>query len=82
VAIVSAMGKTTDQLIQMAYQVSPTPNRRELDMLLTTGERIRTVTFQRKRSFKDRCREVSGRRAICLSCGQSQPISQTNRIDN
>ncbi|WP_342739415.1 aspartate kinase [Bradyrhizobium sp. B117] len=40
VAIVSAMGTTTDQLIQMAYQVSPTPNRRELDMLLTTGERI------------------------------------------
>ncbi|MBR1153582.1 aspartate kinase [Bradyrhizobium sp. JYMT SZCCT0428] len=40
VAIVSAMGKTTDQLIDMAYQVSPTPNRRELDMLLTTGERV------------------------------------------
>ncbi len=40
VAIVSAMGKTTDQLIQMAYQVSPSPNRRELDMLLTTGERV------------------------------------------
>jgi aspartate kinase len=40
VAIVSAMGKTTDQLIQMAYQVSPAPNRRELDMLLTTGERV------------------------------------------
>ena len=40
VAIVSAMGKTTDQLIQMAHQVSPSPNRRELDMLLTTGERI------------------------------------------
>ncbi|MEH2545240.1 aspartate kinase [Bradyrhizobium sp. AZCC 2262] len=40
VAIVSAMGTTTDQLIQMAYQVSPAPNRRELDMLLTTGERI------------------------------------------
>src|SRR6201987_1862427 len=40
VVIVSAMGKTTDQLIQMAYQVSPAPNRRELDMLLTTAERI------------------------------------------
>jgi aspartate kinase len=40
VAIVSAMGTTTDQLIQMAYRVSPAPNRRELDMLLTTGERI------------------------------------------
>ncbi len=40
VAIVSAMGKTTDELIEMAHQVSPQPNRRELDMLLTTGERI------------------------------------------
>ncbi|SED13098.1 hypothetical protein [Bradyrhizobium erythrophlei] len=40
VAIVSAMGKTTDELVRMAYQISPHPNRRELDMLLTTGERI------------------------------------------
>ncbi|MGY4312620.1 aspartate kinase [Bradyrhizobium sp. JR3.5] len=40
VAIVSAMGKTTDELVRMAYQISPYPNRRELDMLLTTGERI------------------------------------------
>lgn len=38
--VVSAMGKTTDQLVDLAYQVSPTPNRRELDMLLTTGERV------------------------------------------
>jgi aspartate kinase len=40
VAIVSAMGKTTDELVGMAYRVSPHPNRRELDMLLTTGERV------------------------------------------
>lgn len=40
VAIVSAMGKTTDDLVRMAYEVSPHPNRRELDMLLSTGERI------------------------------------------
>ena len=40
VAVVSAMGKSTDDLVKMAYQVSPHPNRRELDMLLTTGERI------------------------------------------
>src|SRR5258708_1776997 len=40
VVIVSAMGKTTDELVRVAYQVSPQPNRRELDMLLTTGERI------------------------------------------
>src|SRR5947209_14173252 len=40
VVIVSAMGKTTDDLVRLAYQVSPRPGRRELDMLLTTGERI------------------------------------------
>ena len=40
VVIVSAMGKTTDELVRMAYEVSPRPSRRELDMLLTTGERI------------------------------------------
>ena len=40
VLIVSAMGKTTDELVRMAYRVSPHPNRRELDMLLSTGERI------------------------------------------
>ena len=40
VAVVSAMGKSTDGLIKLAYQVSDNPNRRELDMLLTTGERV------------------------------------------
>lgn len=40
VAVVSAMGKTTNQLIELANQVSHRPNRRELDMLLTTGERV------------------------------------------
>ena len=40
VGTVSAMGKTTDSLIALANDVSPEPNRRELDMLLSTGERI------------------------------------------
>src|SRR4051812_28037586 len=38
--VVSAMGKTTDQLIAMAKQITDSPPRRELDMLLSTGERI------------------------------------------
>lgn len=38
--VVSAMGKTTDELTRLAYQVSAKPSRRELDMLLTTGERV------------------------------------------
>jgi aspartate kinase len=40
IVVVSAMGKTTDRLINLAYDVSAKPNRRELDMLLSTGERI------------------------------------------
>ena len=40
VVVVSAMGDTTDDLIDLANQVSPTPPGRELDMLLTAGERI------------------------------------------
>jgi aspartate kinase len=40
VVVVSAMGDTTDELIDLANQVSPAPPGRELDMLLTSGERI------------------------------------------
>ncbi len=40
VAVVSAMGKTTNQLIEMAKSLSSDPEKRELDMLLSTGERI------------------------------------------
>ena len=40
VVVVSAMGKTTDQLLALAKQIDETPPRRELDMLVTTGERI------------------------------------------
>ncbi len=39
VVVVSAMGKTTNQLIEMAKAISPDPPRREIDMLLSTGER-------------------------------------------
>jgi aspartate kinase len=40
VVVVSAMGDTTDELIDLANQVTPAPPGRELDMLLTSGERI------------------------------------------
>ena len=40
VAVLSARGKTTDDLIAAAEEVSPTPDPREMDMLLSTGERI------------------------------------------
>ena len=40
VVVVSAMGKTTDEFLALARTISPSPPRRELDMLLTCGERI------------------------------------------
>jgi len=40
VVVVSAMGQTTDELIRLAEAVTQNPSRRELDMLLTAGERI------------------------------------------
>ena len=40
VAVLSAMGDSTDALVRLAYEVSPSPKPRELDMLISVGERI------------------------------------------
>jgi aspartate kinase len=40
IVVVSAMGDTTDELIDLAYKVAPRPNEREMDMLLSTGETV------------------------------------------
>ena len=40
VGVLSAMGHTTDELLDLAHQVSPAPHPRELDMLVSVGERI------------------------------------------
>ncbi len=40
VVVVSAMGKTTDGLLRLAHEVTPTPPEREVDMLLATGEQV------------------------------------------
>jgi aspartate kinase len=40
VGVLSAMGRSTDELIELAHQVSPAPHPRELDMLISVGERI------------------------------------------
>ncbi|BBA79855.1 aspartate kinase [cyanobacterium endosymbiont of Rhopalodia gibberula] len=40
VVVVSAMGKTTDTLVKLASEITPAPCRREMDMLLSTGEQV------------------------------------------
>ncbi len=45
VVVVSAMGESTDELVTMAEQICDKPSEREMDMLLTAGERISMALF-------------------------------------
>ncbi len=71
VVAVSAMGDTTDELIDLAHQVSPIPDPREMDMLLTTGERISMALLAM--AIKDRgvdARSYTGSQAGMLTDAQ------------
>lgn len=64
VAVVSAMGKTTDGLIELANQVSTRPNRREMDSLLSTGEIVTaTLLTMALRSARHRAISLTGSQA-------------------
>jgi aspartate kinase len=72
--VVSAMGKTTDELLAMAKQVSPNPPRRELDMLLSAGERISMALLSMA------LRELGGD-AISFTGSQSGIITTDRHVD-
>jgi aspartate kinase len=74
VVVVSAMGDTTDDLLTMAKQVSPNPNRRELDMLLSAGERISMALLSMA------IRELGGD-AISFTGSQSGIITNDRHVD-
>src|SRR5437762_3085909 len=74
VVVVSAMGKTTDDLLALAKQVSPNPSRRELDMLLTSGERIAMALLSMA------IRELGGD-AISFTGSQSGIITNDRHVD-
>ena len=71
VAVLSARGQTTDDLIAMAEEVSPTPDRREMDMLLSTGERISCALCAM--AIND-----LGHRAISLTGSQAGIVTDTS----
>ncbi|MFO7675089.1 MAG: aspartate kinase [bacterium] len=58
VVVVSAMGSTTDELVRLAHRITPAPQRRELDMLLTAGER-QTMALLSLAIMKLGCEAVS-----------------------
>jgi aspartate kinase len=72
--VVSAMGRTTDELLAMAKQVSPNPPRRELDMLLSAGERISMALLSMA------LRELGGD-AISFTGSQSGIITNDRHVD-
>ena len=74
VVVVSAMGDTTDELLTMAKQVSPNPDRRELDMLLSAGERISMALLSMA------IRELGGD-AISFTGSQSGIITNDRHVD-
>ena len=74
VVVVSAMGDTTDELLAMAKQLSPNPERRELDMLLSAGERISMALLSLA------IRELGGN-AISFTGSQSGIITNDRHVD-
>ncbi|HWB22685.1 MAG TPA: aspartate kinase [Gaiellaceae bacterium] len=68
--VVSAMGHTTDELIELAAQVSDDPHPRELDMLLTAGERISMALLSR--AIND-----LGREAVSFTGSQAGIVTDT-----
>ncbi|HET6477876.1 MAG TPA: aspartate kinase [Dehalococcoidales bacterium] len=64
VVVVSAMGDTTDELIELAYQISENPDSRELDVLLSTGEVVSSTLLAMSL-------HVMGYSAISLSGAQA-----------
>jgi aspartate kinase len=71
VAVLSARGQTTDELIAMAEEVSPHPDPREMDMLLSTGERISCALCAM--AIND-----LGHRAISLTGSQAGIVTDTS----
>lgn len=74
VVVVSAMGDTTDDLLARAKQISPNPERRELDMLLSAGERISMALLSMA------IKELGGD-AISFTGSQSGIITNDRHVD-
>jgi aspartate kinase len=71
VVAVSAMGDTTDELLDLAHEVTPIPGGRELDMLLTAGERISMALLAMAiRSLGVEARSYTGSQAGMLTDAQ------------
>ncbi|MDE3055368.1 MAG: aspartate kinase [Verrucomicrobiota bacterium] len=74
VVVVSAMGDTTDQLFSLAHQVNPQPPKRELDMLVSVGERVSIALLAMALAAK-------GREGVSFTGSQSGIITDATHSD-
>jgi aspartate kinase len=72
--VVSAMGDTTDELLALARRVNPNPPRRELDMLISVGERISIALLAM-------AIEAKGKEAVSFTGSQSGILTSVNHTD-
>lgn len=71
VVVVSAMGNTTDDLLKLAHQVNPRPPRRELDMLVSVGERISiSLLAMSLAALQLEAISFTGSQSGIITCGQ------------
>ena len=82
VVVLSAMGKTTDELIAMAKNINPNASKRELDMLLTTGEQVSVSLMAMAMQALDVSAVSLNAFQVAMNCTSRYGNARFKRIDS
>ena len=82
VVVLSAMGKTTDELIAMAKNINPNASKRELDMLLTTGEQVSVALMAMAMQAMDVSAVSLNAFQVAMNCTSRYGNARFKRIDS
>ena len=82
VVVLSAMGKTTDELIAMAKNINPNASKRELDMLLTTGEQVSVSLMAMAMQAMDVSAVSLNAFQVAMNCTSRYGNARFKRIDS
>lgn len=82
VVVLSAMGKTTDELIAMAKNINPNASKRELDMLLTTGEQVSVSLMAMALQAMDVSAVSLNAFQVAMNCTSRYGNARFKRIDS
>lgn len=82
VVVLSAMGKTTDELIAMAKNINPNASKREMDMLLTTGEQVSVALMAMAMQAMDVSAVSLNAFQVAMNCTSRYSNARFKRIDS